>query len=868
MDYTKFKWVKPINSYTEDYENTIFETTIEQGNEIYHIPTEEDLKNYGMLNIIDYHFDDDNLKSPFDLGNNEAKTLNSFFINVWNYLHSNIAFDNTFSSYYMSVIDLENFLLALSRTKKRFFYYYNTADLEEKLQSLYDFYTNRKNFYDVPYSDRKYGFEKNYSINVYIIKGDEEILLTQRTHGSDITDSENGYIYYIVESDVIVDSFNEVTDGIATLFDLIDSIKKSLESFLQGQYINYFENYFKEYFYKGLVERYRTKLIDDKLEKKMTVDSDEYGAHINLLTYGKLDGKCGNLRAPDICQTTKKNYLSVNKNDDVISRKFYRFSTDTLKIPFYKSEFLNGCLSFFVKKDELPKVFDGIKNYRTVYDYYCALKNEYSTKAKFNKGFDVEYYIYDEETDEITTGQENIYKLACEYINTNISEMVNYKTKELLFSIKPNFNKYVTTNENNTVKEQKRNVLKYVNRDFIVEDFSFGGGNISALTFVDDYLKITVTNDILKNLVISSENPNCLNCGAGYINIQQRITTFSDNIINNFVSNDFNYIKIIKKPNSKEQKTFIYTTDNISDKIDRQKIEEKLKTLNTAETFKIRKNMVGTKEFDTAADDREYSIIHTSKLDIGYDNNYNWVVGHKDGESIISDTVADYKKTIISNNGNLFALDLTELNKYNNVNDITQIDIVDYDSGEKYCFDIVDMLTDVVYIQNNYLEFDTGYDGDRISGNILYTSILNGITEGVLKIDSKPSNNGIVISGDGETIVKGDTLIIGKEYNVSTGSFKVIQGDADEYILILENKNGSVNMINKYEKTETKIAIIKPSKHLPDITSTVKYLNSIPISKGFENGKTVYVTDFNQETYASNTMDIGIKTLNDFYHVS
>ena len=73
----KVKWIKTFDNKEQ---NLIFY----KNDSIYYPENLDETKKYGILNIIDYHFDG-NKPTPYDLDNNESASLNSFFINAWDF---------------------------------------------------------------------------------------------------------------------------------------------------------------------------------------------------------------------------------------------------------------------------------------------------------------------------------------------------------------------------------------------------------------------------------------------------------------------------------------------------------------------------------------------------------------------------------------------------------------------------------------------------------------------------------------------------------------------------------------------------------------------------------------------------------------
>lgn len=769
MSNIEFKW------------NIIPQKSIFEGG----IPTKEHLDKYGILNIIDWHFDGSN-KTPYDLENGSSQALNSFLLNAWDFLKNVDA--SLVDAYCGAAMDAANYLLALSRYKKRRYYLSNTTSnnkqkyINEAINSLYNYYTNRKNFRLKNKIDQRFGYEDDYKINVYIVQGKKQILVKDgNSFSSAILDKRTQtYFEYYIDSDFYVDLYNEPTSSLFVLFELFNAIAESLSSWKDGSYHNIYEEYLKLYFYKRLTEKYRTKEIEEEtrtLIKKTDFDKSK----IIPVLYGKLDGKNGTLKSPNITVTSKN--IGFNSMNYIV-------------LPFYRSVVQDGILSIYIDKWQLPNTFNPVKQYSSVKNY--IEKDTSFFKKIFN---DTKELIVDEKLGLILS-DDNLYSVARDYVNENLVYLTELKIKELTSLVTPYFDKnYNYLDE--TAMENADLFIREYRKDLCVNDILFGEENYLGATHY------------FARLMINVETKNNLQLGSGHIKIQQKTVYGRDNQVTNFVTSEPKDIKVfdgknIAKYEGKEAKKIVQEL----------KHKEYFETITEYET---------PEEFETTLEDKEVTVLHINK---SYD-------------------VPSYKVSKITTDGYKYYLDVSKFYLYNKIENIKQIEILDNETKNEYFFNVIGVKENVTFEEDAYLLLSSTHipDMDYIFDDTLYAFIANGINSGELKVERTTNgNNEIVIHSEatGLSTVVGNTLIIGKEYEVG------IINNKQQYITITEDDDGDYclelsekDLDNKLEVVESYNFIVNKQLIIDKTEMVNEYLNKIPIG---EDGNVVFILSFLQQS--------------------
>lgn len=787
--------------------NTLAEDSIfEDG-----IPTQYSLTKYGLLNIIDYHFDGSE-KTPYDVNNGNAQAINSFLLDTWDFL-KNID-PKLVDSYYNAACDGANYILALSRFNKRKCIINKAyprqsikSALNDSISKLYSYYHSRKNFTFYNEIDKKFGFENNYNITIGIVQGQNVVLLENESDKNKITTAaikEDTYFEYYLDSGFYIDNYGESTDNKFMLFELFNAIVQSLKSYKEGSYINIFEEYLKLYFYKRLTEKYRTKEIEEDtrtLIKKIDFDN----SNVIPTLYGRLDGKYGLINTPNVTKTTKK----VGFKDEL----------DTINIPFYKSYVKDGELVFYIESGNLPSSFNGIKKYSNIKEYISKdtifFKRIFNDTKEIivNNDQDSEFYLQN-----LIEG-DNVYRIARNFVDENIDLLTEFKLRELMCFTKP----YFSFDYPNNDEEQTSEFFRTVSKDYeIINDISFGEEKNGKNT------------RYFAKIVINIDKQEYINLGTGYIKIQQKTALLKDNQINHFVSDEIKEITVYNELNYQPTK---YTGEDALNKI---------RELNGLNHFVVDKH-IGTKVkyyeynreyeipdgFETALDDREVSIIHIQK----------------DSE------VPSYKVSSITTDGSEYYLNVTKFQKYNKIESMRQVHVLDKATNNEYFFNIkgiketVDFSEEACLVLSNSKPFDSNYVFD----NTLYLFLMQGIDSGEIKVAKTSTGNEIVITSDdsGRSTVVGDTLIIGKEYKAG------ILNDKEQYITIVKDEDGddedycleiSVKDINSDAIIVESYGFVTRKYLILDNTDKVaEYLKTIPITDiSNEETNMVYILSFNQ----------------------
>lgn len=749
------------------------------------IPTEEHLDKYGILNIIDWHFDGSD-KTPYNIENGSSQALNSFLLNAWDFLKNIDA--SLVDAYCGAAMDAANYLLALSRYKKRRYYLSNTTSnnkqkyINEAINNLYNYYTNRKNFRLKNKIDQRFGYEDDYKINIYIVQGKKQILVKDgNSFSSAILDKRTQtYFEYYIDSDFYVDLYNEPTSSLFVLFELFNAIAESLSSWKNGSYHNIYEEYLKLYFYKRLTEKYRTKEIEEEtrtLIKKTDFDKSK----IIPVLYGKLDGKNGTLKSPNITVTSKN--IGFNSMNYIV-------------LPFYRSVVQDGILSIYIDKWQLPNTFNPVKQYSSVKNY--IEKDTSFFKKIFNDAKDL---IVDEKLGLILS-DDNLYSVARDYVNENLVYLTELKIKELTSLVIPYFDKnYNYLDE--TAMENADLFIREYRKDLCVNDILFGE---------EDYLGAT---HYFARLMINVETKNNLQLGSGHIKIQQKTVYGRDNQVTNFVTSEPKEIKV-------------FDGKNLA-KYEGKEVKKIVQELKHKEYFETIREYEIPEEFETALEDKEVTVLHINK---SYD-------------------VPSYKVSKITTDGYKYYLDVSKFYLYNKIENIKQIEILDNETKNEYFFNVIGVKENVTFEEDAYLLLSSTHipDMDYIFDDTLYAFIANGINSGELKVERTTNgNNEIVIHSEatGLSTIVGNTLIIGKEYEAG------IINNKQQYITITEDDDGDYclelsekDLDNKLEVIESYNFVVNKQLIIDKTEMVNEYLNKLPIG---EDGNVVFILGFLQQS--------------------
>lgn len=817
---------------------------------------DEVLKKWGLLNIIDYHFDTD-VVDQYDISNKESSALNTFFSKAWDICKSLENFEKSDSAideirkYYISCMDIMFYIKTLVCSKTLNYKITDGTSYKKILKEFYYYYTKRQSFDGVEISNIDDNSvvnyddatnEENNSITVYIIsQSGEEIPLTLENINKgeyykyfDIQTittpgQKKRYIKsfnYKLSSFIYTDSYGEIVGGgKSIIYKLAKMIVDTFESFFSGEFYNYYEEYFKLYFYKTLTEKYRTKEIEDSIYKYVDLSSSmETIPYI----YSHMDGKSGTKQYFKTFENSTELGLNCNKN---------------VMIPFFKSEFEKGVLSFYINVNDLPDAFNGVKNYSNIDEYLISIKNSY-LKLKNKKRKDV---VFDEDSLEESETKKTIYQTQAEYIDENFDAISFEILKSLLYAVKPNYNFDITYNTD----VQKNNLFelyKNSNCDFNVCDFLVNDKIKYALQFEDGtfydsntrsnvvkrYAKISVTNFVLKDL-----NYSYIELGAGYLNIQQLTKKMLDNDIMKNSAPEFK-LENVSVTNNSKTKSFVLN-DGVNDGDDYLDVTDALKSLKT--NYEVRKNYVKP-DFVTALEDGEVTIVHKTPISIGYNKNYEWVSGYA-SNGFISDEInyPQFKRTNISNIDGEYSINFQDMLKYDAPETIKEISFVDVQSGKEYTVEPISIDKKIMFLDDSYLELDNNYEfnKDYIANNTLYSFIESGVTSGQLNVAKNTKNGGyeVIIENEspGYTRITGDTLIIGKEYETSIGLISIKESGNEEYCLYLNATNDSTAKVVKATKL-----VIKKRLIIRPYDGVKEYLESIP-----KNGsKSIYISSFVQ----------------------
>lgn len=757
------------------------------------IPTEEDLKKYGILNIIDYHFDGTN-KDPYDISNGNAQSINSFLLAAWDFLKN---IDKTLvNAYYNATIDACNYLLAISKFKKRRYYLSSESAIDRinknnALKELYNHYLNRGKIYQFKNElNKRFGFENDYKIGVEIIQDKNNVELTKENYRNlNIKIKQDGkikYFEYYVDSDFYVDGFNETPSTLFILFELLWSIKKSLDNYNNGKYINIYDEYLKLYFYKRLTEKFRTKEIEDEVNSFYKTDNST--SQIIEKLYGQLDGRIGTFRTSNLTETTKDiGYKEIN----------------TVNIPFYRSFVKNKKLTIYINKNDLPSCFNFLKSYSSIKDYIIKDRNYLEKIYK-----EVKELIVNDNKDGLIDG-DNIYEIAQKFINDNYNSLVELKLRELICYIKPYFSYNLIYSKN------YYNFFKTINKDYqISEDVLFGEEKIGSV--IHDYARITIDIDSTENIT---------SLGTGYIKVQQKTPLIKDNQTIHFVSDDITEIKISDRAENYFQ-TIIYTGDEA---------KEKVQEFKNSDDYEFTREYKVPEEYETAFNDREIFIVH----------------------KCIDKDVPSFKLADVRTDGSKYYLNVTNFYKYNKIENIKQISIMDKTTENEYSFVVDGIQEETKFVDNTVLQLANNYkfDSSYLLNDSLYLYLIQGLNSGEIKVVKENDGNEISIQTitSNYSSVVGSSLIIGKEYSCGilngVNQYVKVVNDGEDYCLEIsvQDSNSSAVVTNSQTFTIEKFLILRKTYN------NQEYLNSLPITTIDNTGSEVYILSFNQASGGAKT---------------
>ena len=334
-------------------------------------------------------------------------------------------------------------------------------------------------------------------------------------NGKDIV----SYFKYKVKGRYVNENNDTINDEDAFV-DLLLSIK---DSFSENNNINYYENKLKKYFYKELLERYRTKKIDEEFQQVINYKEDN-----NILSFEDVLPKCwnllngvsGNLINPRIIETARK-----YDNKDVVN----------CYLPFDMLSFNKNYITLYVKKNyfnNLDRVFFEYESFDSYFTNLKAKLNEYA--KKFSSGMIVSEKI---DTD---------YGVAER--NVSYNPFKNYlkllEDSDFFALQKQNASKKIVDyvylllgniNIENNIEQVQEQIKTIFNKSYIVRDFIIDSNPISGIDFSDDnYVKL---NLVVNEANFETEIGKILDI-EGSIKIHNLQLELRDNRVSNSVSSE------------------------------------------------------------------------------------------------------------------------------------------------------------------------------------------------------------------------------------------------------------------------------------------------------------------------------------------
>lgn len=862
--------------------------------------------------------------NPFKLDNDGITNgLYNYFLNCWDVIKNIETEDeNKIKAYYYASKDGLRYLENFNKTIIRKLEIKDNQTYKKHLTELLDYYTNRQDF---DYVTNQY--KKANNITIWLIKLDENgnyitelpenyeeeggklwnnslckdyygkslggykkvycVKLTkekinsgyylndmgkpgfvqwkkrviQNLDGKKITEVKKTF-YFFLSPEYYVDSNSNFVDDRSIIYELFSTVNNTFDSYSKNgsNFVNYYEEYFKQYFYKILLEKYRTKEIEEEFLKYLEFDLGYFKGMPDL--HMKMNGK-SSMGSFSLLKSYDDGHKFKGIENETLT--YNQQIRDGLKIPFSRSEYENGFLTFYIEINKLPKGFGLIKYYKSIEDYLIFVKNFY-LKLRNKTRKDVEF---DEEKQEFKTTLKTIYSTQAEYIDEYLASIANRKLREMLYAVRPNFN--IRLEEDRAANEfdnsKINNLLKYCNgKDFDVGDIIENETTIIyALSFFQDskskinYAKLTVSNKLIKDFEADKK----LTLGGGYLNIQQKTSFETDNLMSEY-SHDKTLDDYVTVNGKKYEITNLGTYNEAKEAIK-----------NISENSELRKEMNDSLDFTSIMDDSEITIVHKVENDIGYKETkidddvveQEWVYGRLGEDGTIEEEykIPNWKKSTIYCNYNSetekwnYSINFQNMLPYDAPETITQIKIIDYSTGEKYTFPVKGVEKRVLMQEDNLLELDNLFEFDKeyIANENLYLFIRDGLNSGNFKISKNSYGvNELVIQNEtaNYTKVVGDTLVVGSEYETQLGILTVKEDGVDGYYLVLNPKddNSSTNLVYNTKFITKKRLVLKPYSDVEE------YLNSIP--KGGK--KTVYIDSFIQAESAARASNLYIEDLN------
>lgn len=434
------------------------------------------------------------------------------------------------------------------------------------------------------------------------------------------------YVQYGFSQGFLVDYQNNYENSNGVLLDMFEVLLKSFK-----EKKNYLEEYLKRYFYQGIVERYRTRTFSDNTFnlKAVGFDPSKYFKVLPTVVE-KLDGKAGSLRALSTTNTNR-------------ARNFGQ--TEFNRLFFDKSEFDidNNLLKLYISKDQLSRELQEIGKY-SVFDYVndnetSSYLYSLSLKLKNKKRRASQHVSYFDDMSD--TGQigavetsDKVGRNAAKYIEKYADEIKREFKKTHFFGARPVF----TCSKKNTLDTKV--IAAVLEQLYKVLQIEVGMDNLDfEFTKSQMILKLKYTYDAKKE----KYNKGIYDLGSGYVYISKVDQYFMDNSISN--------------PHGSK----ILTTEGDS---------------------------YTSQSFYSLMDDREFEVKHLSDIFLTDTEN-----GFANADLINGNYVAgmfpEFKKTLIRRRGDKYLLEVTNFSKYNDLNTISQLRVVDkMNNSERYLFNV------------------------------------------------------------------------------------------------------------------------------------------------------------------------------------
>ena len=528
-------------------------------------------------------------------------------------------------------------------------------------------------------------------------------------------------VEYAFENGFTVNDMNEYESANGVMYELFTAALRSLDGDR-----NYLMDYLKEYFYRGIVERYRERKIEDKSTalKVSTLDAT-YGTNVIPKVYETLSGKAGNIGGLQTIDFDRKVELGVAEyNRIMFDAAYYIFDTNTIEL--------------YINRNYINRLMKQLGSYEDIDKYIAQMASQFiSNKA------DEEYIDYFDETEEINELLLRSMFFAVEpYFQP--SDISKYPFNQKFFTNNvPNFQKVYFYNNKTALRED--NVLKNLTAaEGSDKSWSASKREVNiSLRYDRENMILVLYND--EDIVVDTSVFN--RDSSGKITEEVSAKSYLDKLNNKYsgagrVYLGNGYINIGKVPQK-------FKDNSVS------------KLIDNGDTNK--NSFFESTEFASAMDDREFAVSHGSRGGVftreTFENNvvkreemaeeYNVFINTNgqyttgiygnprqvgtNGKLVVNNSIEvfsevkmpKWKKATLTKEDHYFELECTNFAKYNDLGSISQIRVMDATNAlERWMFNVRSVEKRRTAYEYKYFELDiedlSKYDMTYVLNNIVY----------------------------------------------------------------------------------------------------------------------------------------------------